>query len=99
MSSLTAISSAPSATITQSKIAQARQAADQAEAYARDLRVQANDAQREAQRTRSKSDDLSAQQSQVKTLSIAPTPASRVKPVPVINPLGQTTGRIINTTA
>ena len=63
MSSLTAISSAPPQ-LSQGKLAQARQAADQAEAYAHDLRTQANEAQREAQRTRGKADDLTAQQTQ-----------------------------------
>lgn len=80
----------------QAAVSQARRAADQAEAYARTLRAQADDAQREAQLKRSKADDLASAKDASTGIS---STLKAVRPPPIVNMQGQTTGRLLNTTA
>lgn len=100
MISLTPSISPPSqASGGQVKAVQARRAADQAEAYARELRIEAIEAHREAQRTRKNADVLSAEQIQPRLGLSVISEASTSKPQPVMNVRGELTGRIINVTA
>jgi hypothetical protein len=78
------------------RLVQARQAADQAEAYARTMRAEATDAQSEAQRARDRAEALSEEQLHANS---GRSSQSASNASPVINLQGEPTGRMINTTA
>lgn len=72
----------------QTRVQQARRAADLAQHDADSLQARADTAQRDADRSRGRASDLSAQAAR----------QARLRPA-VINAQGQVTGRILNTSA
>lgn len=80
------------------QVARARQAADEAETYARNLREKANAAQRDAVVKKERSNQLDSER-RLAGMGAMGTGSLQMTSSVVLNAQGQPTGRILNTSA